>query len=96
MFREIILTLIVVSALSATAHAQKEARRRFTHGLRSGGIAPGGAEQKICGYMPQVAIARGLSARFLANFLFKAGAAFVPGYDGKTHPVWNAGIHYSF
>lgn len=74
--------LPMVSALAALP--QVEPSKRFAIGVGTGG------------YMPQVAIARGLSARFLENFLFKAGAAFVPGYDGKTHPVWNAGIHYSF
>ena len=74
--------LAMVSSLAALP--QVEPGKRFAIGVGTGG------------YMSQVALAGGLSARFRENFVFKAGAAFVPGYDGNTRPVWNAGIQYSF
>jgi hypothetical protein len=74
--------LAMVSSLAALP--QVEPGKRFAIGVGTGG------------YMTQVALAGGVSARFRENFVFKAGAAFVPGYDGNTRPVWNAGIQYSF
>jgi hypothetical protein len=47
-------------------------------------------------YMSQASLAGGVSARIRNNIIFKAGAAFVPGYNGPSHAVWNAGFQYSF
>ena len=47
-------------------------------------------------YMSQASLAGGVSARIQDNIVFKAGGAFVPGYNGTAHAVWNAGVQYSW
>jgi hypothetical protein len=47
-------------------------------------------------YMSHASLAAGVSARIRDRILFKAGGAFVPGYNGNSHTVWNAGVQYSF
>lgn len=47
-------------------------------------------------YMSQASLAGGVSARIKDNIVFKAGGAFVPGYNGTAHAIWNAGVQYSF
>ncbi|MEI6608606.1 MAG: YadA-like family protein [Deltaproteobacteria bacterium] len=74
--------LAMVAGLAALP--QVEPGKRFAIGVGTGG------------YMSQVSIAGGISARFLERFVVKGGCAFVPGYDGHTVPVWNAGLQYSF
>jgi len=74
--------LAMVAGLAALP--QVEQGKKFAIGLGTGG------------YMSHVSLAGGLSARIRDNFVVKAGAAFVPGYDGSTTPVWHAGIQYSF
>ncbi len=74
--------LAMVAGLAALP--QVEQGKTFAIGVGTGG------------YQSQVSLAGGVSARFLDNFVFKAGGAFIPGYSGKTAPVWNAALQYSF
>jgi len=74
--------LAMVAGLAALP--QVDPGKKFAIGLGTGG------------YMSQVSLAGGLSARIKDNIVFKAGGAFVPGYSGDTHPVWHAGVQYSF
>jgi len=74
--------LAMVAGLAALP--QVEPGKTFAIGVGTGG------------YMDQFSLAAGLSARFLDRFVIKAGAAFVPGYNSSSVPVWNAGIQYSF
>jgi hypothetical protein len=74
--------LAMVAGLAALP--QVEPGKKFAIGLGTGG------------YMSQVSLAGGLSARIRDNVTVKAGGAFVPGYTGKSQVVWNAGVQYSF
>lgn len=74
--------LAMVAGLAALP--QVEPGKTFSIGLGTGG------------YMSQVSLAGGVSARIKDKIVFKAGAAFVPGYHGTAHAVWNAGVQYSF
>jgi hypothetical protein len=74
--------LAMVAGLAALP--QVEPGKTFSIGLGTGG------------YMSSVSLAGGVSARIKDSLVFKAGAAFVPGYSGTSHTVWNAGIQYSF
>lgn len=74
--------LAMVAGLAALP--QVEPGKKFSIGLGTGG------------YMSQVSLAGGVSARIKDNITVKAGGAFVPGYTGKSQVVWNAGVQYSF
>jgi hypothetical protein len=74
--------LAMVAGLAALP--QVEPGKKFAVGLGTGG------------YMSQVSLAGGLSARIRDNITVKAGGAFVPGYKGTAHAIWNAGVQYSF
>ncbi|MFA6412091.1 MAG: YadA-like family protein [Syntrophales bacterium] len=74
--------LAMVAGLAALP--QVDPGKKFAIGLGTGG------------YMSQVSLAGGLSARIRDNIVIKAGGAFVPGYSGSTQPVWHAGVQYSF
>lgn len=80
--RQMSAGLAMVAGLAALP--QVDPGKKFAIGLGTGG------------YMSQVSLAGGLSARIKDNIVFKAGGAFVPGYSGDTHPVWHAGVQYSF
>ena len=73
--------LAMVAGLAALP--QVEQGKNFAFGLGTGG------------YMSQVSLAGGLSARFLNSIVIKAGCAVVPSY-GNIIPIWNAGVQYSF
>ncbi|MFA5182653.1 MAG: YadA-like family protein [Syntrophales bacterium] len=74
--------LAMVAGLAALP--QVDPGKKFAIGLGTGG------------YMSQVSLAGGVSARIRDNIVIKAGGAFVPGYSGSTQPVWHAGVQYSF
>lgn len=80
--RQLSAGLAMVAGLAALP--QVDAGKKFAIGIGTGG------------YMSQVSLAGGLSARIMDNFMVKAGAAFVPDYSGNSHAVWNAGLQYSF